>query len=310
MPLRKSPRRTRALLAANRRNARKSTGPRTPIGKWHCARNAVRHYRRTRPSSCIPIENREIEALEDFYFNLREAIIPAENAAGAEAVLVNAARAWKVKCLLDRWIETRTEEDWLIPAAGAAPPPSFWRLRLRRLGVSVPDWTVTISVWRRWGRGAGLSRRSAVEDDAKPDRPRMHTMVSVHSTGPSRRAVAREGEPRQPKCERTKPECHTIQSSSGNMTLPGDREAAFAAGYALADRLSIGSRYGRSERSRNPIETKPFPKTYRLRGGTKAIARPGRNANRGLRARSPRGASKRSQNISEKKALAELSRKL
>ena len=37
MSLRKSPRRTGAFLAANRRNSRKSTGPRTELGKWPAA---------------------------------------------------------------------------------------------------------------------------------------------------------------------------------------------------------------------------------------------------------------------------------
>jgi len=70
MSLRKSPRRTRALLAANRRNSRKSTGPRTELGKWHSAGNAVRHYRRTQFASCIPIENRQIRDFEDFRLSL------------------------------------------------------------------------------------------------------------------------------------------------------------------------------------------------------------------------------------------------
>jgi hypothetical protein len=122
MLLRKSPKRTRALLAANRGNSRKSTGPRTELGKWHSAGNAVRHYRRTRPSSCIPIENREIRSFEDFLSNLREAIRPADNAAGTEAVLLNAARVWRVKRSFDRWIETRTEEDWLVLARRSRAP--------------------------------------------------------------------------------------------------------------------------------------------------------------------------------------------
>ena len=113
MSLRKSPRRTRALLAANRRNSHKSTGPRSQMGKWRSAGNAVRHYRRTRPSSCIPMEDREIRAFEDFSFKLREAIIPADNAAGTETVLMKAALVWRVKRSFDRWIETRTGEDWL-----------------------------------------------------------------------------------------------------------------------------------------------------------------------------------------------------
>jgi hypothetical protein len=225
MSLRKSPKPTPALLAANRRNARKSTGPRTPIGKWHSAGNAVRHYRRTRTSSCIPIENREIKAFEDFYFALREAIMPADSAAGTEAVLINAARVWRVKRSFDRWIATRTEEDWLVLAIGAVRPPSFWRLRLRRPGLSSPDWTVTISVWLRWGRGPGQasgqgwgrSRPSATEDEDKPDRPRMHTMVSVHSTGPTWPVETSES-------KRTKPECDRAEEACENMSGSGDPE--------------------------------------------------------------------------------------
>ncbi len=307
MPLRKSPRRTRALLAANRRNARKSTGPRTELGKWHSAGNAIRHYRRTCLSSCIPIANREIRAFENFHSKLREAIIPAENAAGTEAVLMNAARAWKVKRLLDRWIETRTEEDWLILAAGAVPPPSFWRLKLRRPGVSVPDWTVTISVWLRWGREPGLSRRSTTEDNERPDRPRMHTMVSVHSTGPRFSDVepglvepglappalsAAEGAEADPKAcaersegvgptstERTKPESDRIQSGSENMSLPADWDPAYAEAYALAERL-VGWLMGRGKR------TKPecFRKQHSCKNMSPAGKMAGRNPNGGDRA--------------------------
>ncbi|HXJ94286.1 MAG TPA: hypothetical protein VMT20_15675, partial [Terriglobia bacterium] len=86
---------------------------------------------------------------------LHDAIIPAESLVGVQAVLDKALEAWNVKRCLDRWIDTRTEEDWVRLAAGAARPPSFWRLRLRRPGVSAPGWTVTISVWLRWGRGPG-----------------------------------------------------------------------------------------------------------------------------------------------------------
>ena len=43
MPLRKSPTRTPEFLAANRRNAKKSTGPRTQEGKALAALNALKH---------------------------------------------------------------------------------------------------------------------------------------------------------------------------------------------------------------------------------------------------------------------------
>jgi hypothetical protein len=48
MALRKSPVRTTALLEANRRNARKSTGPRTLRGKARISLNALKHGRHAR----------------------------------------------------------------------------------------------------------------------------------------------------------------------------------------------------------------------------------------------------------------------
>jgi len=48
MSLRKSPTLTPALLAANRRNARKSTGPRTVRGKAQTRLNALRGGGRSR----------------------------------------------------------------------------------------------------------------------------------------------------------------------------------------------------------------------------------------------------------------------
>ena len=45
MPLRKSPVRTPAFLAANRANARKSSGPRTPCGRARVSLNALKHGR-------------------------------------------------------------------------------------------------------------------------------------------------------------------------------------------------------------------------------------------------------------------------
>jgi hypothetical protein len=49
MSLRKSPQRTPKLVAANRRNARFSTGPRTLAGKQNARVNALKHGRWAKP---------------------------------------------------------------------------------------------------------------------------------------------------------------------------------------------------------------------------------------------------------------------
>jgi hypothetical protein len=50
-----------ALTAANRQNAQRSTGPRTPAGKAKAARNALRHGL-SRPVLADPVLAREVEA--------------------------------------------------------------------------------------------------------------------------------------------------------------------------------------------------------------------------------------------------------
>ncbi len=64
MPLRKSPSRTPAFLAANRRNALKSTGPRTPRGKARVSLNALKsgRYAVRLPERLLALGERRSEA--------------------------------------------------------------------------------------------------------------------------------------------------------------------------------------------------------------------------------------------------------
>ena len=74
MSLRKSPTRTPALLAANRANARKSTGPRTARGKSFVRLNALRHGRRSRPLGRILSRGGDLGVNRKLYEWLADAV--------------------------------------------------------------------------------------------------------------------------------------------------------------------------------------------------------------------------------------------
>ncbi len=91
MSLRKSPRITPALLAANRANARKCTAPRTARGKGRTVLNALKHCRYSRafreklPECCDLWLGRTISSnfkLEEQTLNVIENKGPAKFAGG------------------------------------------------------------------------------------------------------------------------------------------------------------------------------------------------------------------------------------
>ncbi len=96
MPLRKSPVRTPALLAANRANSKKSTGPRSPQGKARVALNALQHGR-----YAVRLRENLVRAgdgsAESQYQWFRSEIAAAFGASGRDEELQAeqmAARAW------------------------------------------------------------------------------------------------------------------------------------------------------------------------------------------------------------------------
>jgi hypothetical protein len=79
MSLRKSPTRTPALLAANRANAQKCTGPRTPEAKTRVALNALRHGLKAQSFfSHLAKSRRAREEFNGLYRALYAALLPDE----------------------------------------------------------------------------------------------------------------------------------------------------------------------------------------------------------------------------------------
>ena len=82
---------TQAKIESNRRNARRSTGPRTREGKASSAKNSLRHGLLSKQITC-PVE--EIEAFTQFRRNLLTDLAPegAVEELLAERIIVNAWR--------------------------------------------------------------------------------------------------------------------------------------------------------------------------------------------------------------------------
>ena len=102
MPLRKSPTRAPAFLAANRANAQKCTGPRTPEAKTRVARNALRHGFHAR--SLLSLLGKSRRAWDEFiklYRALDAALLPEETE--IELVMGTVLGVWALKLGLMRW---------------------------------------------------------------------------------------------------------------------------------------------------------------------------------------------------------------
>ncbi len=172
MPLRKSPQRSPAMLAANRANARKSTGPRTPEGKSRVALNALRHgfYARNFLSA-LARSRSNFEEFAGLYQALYLALAPSEEK--KDNLLRTTIRVWVMKRRIARWAASPDQrEAFFAQSGGRFPAP--WRLRLKR-----PGWNVLVTIWVRRGRGRGRRRLLWKGAGWQEGRARLHVGVTV-----------------------------------------------------------------------------------------------------------------------------------
>jgi len=127
MSLRKSPTLTPALLAANRANAQKCTGPRTPEAKSRVALNALRHGRKARSFfSLLAKSCRAGEEFSGLYRALYAALLPDKTDEAAMDLLKRAVlHVWAMKQEAIRWAASPTRrEAWFARTGGVCPAPS------------------------------------------------------------------------------------------------------------------------------------------------------------------------------------------
>ncbi len=98
MALRKSPLRTPAMLAANRANAQKCSGPSTPQGKARAALNALKHGRHAvnLPEKLLWAGDRQGEAQYRWFRNETAATFGIGGLLDGRQADKIAARAWSV----------------------------------------------------------------------------------------------------------------------------------------------------------------------------------------------------------------------
>jgi hypothetical protein len=106
MPLRKSPKQTTRALAANRRNARKSAGPRTRHGKAQASQNSFRHGFYATPDDAVRQEMLQIGEDPDLLARLERDYTAAWQPQDAmqASIVADIARLYVKKALLERVI--------------------------------------------------------------------------------------------------------------------------------------------------------------------------------------------------------------
>jgi hypothetical protein len=222
MCLRRSPLRTAALVATNRSNARRSTGPRTAEGKRESALNALKHGRNSGKLGVL-LSGSAAQEFHQLRQALWDAIVPTS---GPEQEAVNrfACNVWTARREVERRIASPAGRALHFGPSGAFPIP--FRARARRRG-----WKVCVSVWLRRGRGRQGQRMARPAYGWQEGQGRLHAMVTVTASmrhpgyrlhrGPSGYMVPRV-------VFKTKPECsRNCRASKYNIAL---RNSSVAAG--------------------------------------------------------------------------------
>ncbi len=166
---------TERRLAANRRNARRSTGPRSPEGKAKVARNPIKHGFFVAPEKWSPAQFRDFEKLRE---GLREEFAPQSGF--EEGCVATVAASYVRMAALLRWeniaalkyhqqCERELEEQIAAADAGEASRLKAHREHLRGAGLwrpTLPGPRETTAIIRYTGRLDRTIRQATSELEA------------------------------------------------------------------------------------------------------------------------------------------------
>jgi hypothetical protein len=163
MPLRKSPERTPALLAANRANGRKFNGLHDLSRQQRELLNGLRDGGRLARSLEI-LARAPLPQQLDFarlYASLHKAVVPEPSE--VDLVLAAAAFVWRVKRRMENRVRSPRFKAQVAAQDGRLPPP--WQMPLLR-----PGGQVTVTVWVRSGRPPVPGRQASGVGQPKDER--------------------------------------------------------------------------------------------------------------------------------------------
>jgi len=186
MPLVKSPVSTAARIAANRANAKKSTGPRTPEGKRRIVLNALKHGERSRDFLSTLLKGAssdEKRAYLDLYLRLERLVQPATEE-GQRKLDSLVRELWCTQRLLSRGLNRPEGED--SPSKPISSLASVTRRISVRSGIRVvvPWGQITLHLCLRRGRGPNRQGtrwpRRASGSDGNRRRTRVYWTVRIY----------------------------------------------------------------------------------------------------------------------------------
>jgi hypothetical protein len=218
---------TKKQIAANRRNARKSTGPRTAEGRKHSKGNALKHGL---TAAQITVFDERPEDFENFYSGLLAALIPI-GALEEQLVERIAVCAWRLRRVyrIEAWLIGNPSSDAIEASKALTPEPALnydlSKLTIEQLA-SLNALSETINDPRAGAAFVEAQTATSVEAQAAtPAEAQAAISAEAQAATPAERQAATPAEPQAA----TSAEVQAATSAEVQAATPAEARAATSA---------------------------------------------------------------------------------